>query len=68
MACVDGFMTRRTSEIHSATAQRMAGIHFDMVQLSGIHRRQSGSSKMDDVVRWHKLSPVALDYRFHNRH
>lgn len=62
MACVDGFTTRRTSEIHSATAQRMTGIHFDMVQLSGIHRRQAGSAKLDDVARWNKLSPVALPF------
>jgi hypothetical protein len=68
MACVDGFTTRRTSEIHSATAQRMAGIHFDKVQLSGIHRRQLGSSKLDDVARWNKLGVVTLPFLFRNRY
>jgi len=64
MACVVGFTTRRTSDVHSATAQRMAGIHFDKVQLSGIHRKESGSSTWDVVARWDKLALVALPFPF----
>lgn len=38
------------SEAHSATAQRMAVIHFDKVQLFEIHRKQLGSSKWNVVA------------------
>ena len=54
---MDGFMTRRSSEANSVTAQRMAGIHFDQVQLSVIQRRLGGSLKWE---KWNKLDFLAL--------
>lgn len=53
-----------SSEAHSETAQRMAVIHFSKVQLSGIHRKQLGSSKWNNVMCWEMSARIVSASRF----
>ena len=54
-------MMSSSSEAHSETAQRMAVIHFDGVQLSGIHRKQLYSN---DVMCWEISTGIVSASRF----
>ena len=50
----------KSSEAHSETAQRMAGCHFDHLQLSMIQRKELGSSNREALARWDKIGLFAV--------